>query len=79
MVRHENMLQKMMRHFDASDEHAKELRGDLANIGQKMDAHPVSIKHLELQMAQLLTTVKLRQSVTLPSNTIKILKMMDIA
>ena len=44
MTRVEHMLLKMMRRFDASDEHNKELRGDLANIGQKIDAHAVSIK-----------------------------------
>ena len=48
MARVEDMLQKMMRRFDVSDENAKELRGDLANIGQKVDAHAVSIKHLKL-------------------------------
>ena len=37
MARVEDMLQKMIRRFDASDEHAKELRGDLAKIGQKVD------------------------------------------
>ena len=47
----------MMRRFDYSDELAKELRGDLANIGQKVDAHTLSNKHLELQMAQLSTTL----------------------
>ena len=47
MARVEDMLQIMMRRFDASDEHAKEFRGDLANIGQKVNAHAVSIKHLE--------------------------------
>ena len=47
MARVEDMLQKMMRMFDTSDEHIKELRSDLANIRQKMDAHVVSIKHLE--------------------------------
>ena len=65
------MLQKMMRRFDASDEHDKELRGDLANIGQKVDAHAVSIMHLELKMAQLSTTVNPRQLGTLPRNTIQ--------
>ena len=60
MVRVEYLLQKMMRRFDASDEHAKEFRGDLANIGQKVNAHAVSIKHLELQMAQLSMTVSPR-------------------
>ena len=51
------MLLKMMMRFDASDENTKELRGDLDNIGQNVDAHPVLIKHLELQMAKLSTIV----------------------
>ena len=46
MVRVHDMLQKMMRRYDTSDEHAKELRGDLANIGQKVDVHVISIKKL---------------------------------
>ena len=54
MARVEDMLQNMMIRFDASDEHAKELRGDLANIRQKVDAHAISIKHLELQMSNCL-------------------------
>ena len=41
------MLHNILRMFDASDEHAKELQGDLAYSGQKMDAHAISIKHLE--------------------------------
>ena len=41
MERTEDILQKMIKMLDASDEHAKELRGDLANIGQKVDAHAV--------------------------------------
>ena len=32
MVQVEDILQKMRRRFDSSDEHATELRGDLANI-----------------------------------------------
>ena len=36
MARVEDMLHKMMRRFDASDEHIKELRGDLASIGKKL-------------------------------------------
>ena len=32
MARVEYMLQKMMRRFDNSDENAKEMRGNLANI-----------------------------------------------
>ena len=43
----------MMRRFDASDEHIKELGSDLAGIGQKVDTHAISIKEIELQMAQL--------------------------
>ena len=72
------MLQKMMRRFDASDENTNELRSDLASIGQKVDAHAISIKHLELQMAQLSSIVNSCQPGTLPSNTIQNLKMMDI-
>ena len=53
MVRIEDMLQKMMIRFDSSDEHTKEFRSDLPSIRQKVDAHAILIKHLELQMAQL--------------------------
>ena len=53
----EDMLQKMMRRFDASYDHTKELRSDLASIGKKHDAHAIFTKHLELQMAQLCSTV----------------------
>ena len=60
-----------MRRFDASDEHIKELRGDLASIGKKLDTHAISIKQIELQMAQLSATVNTRQLVTLPSNTVQ--------
>ena len=35
MARVEDMLHKMMRRFDVSDEHIKELRGELASIGKK--------------------------------------------
>jgi len=47
MSRIEDMMQKMMRRFDATDENVKEMRSDLSGIGQKVDAHAVSIKHLE--------------------------------
>ena len=63
-----------MSRFDASDEHNKDLRGDLPNIGQKVDSHAISIKHLELQMAQLSSTMNPRQPGTLPSNTVQNLK-----
>ena len=58
MVRVEDMFYKMMRRFDASDEQNKELRNVLAGIGKKVDTHAISIKQLELQMAQLSATVK---------------------
>ena len=65
------MSQKMMRRFDASAEYAKDMGGYLANIRPKYDTHAFSIKNLELQMAQLSTTMKLQQSGTLPRNTIQ--------
>ena len=65
------MLHKIMRRFDTSDEHIKELRCDLASIGQKVDTHAISIKQIELQMAQLYATVNTRQPGTLPSNTVQ--------
>ena len=71
MARIEDMLHKVMRRFDTSDEHIKELRCDLASIGQKVDTHAISIKQIELQMAQLFATVNTRQPGTLPSNTIQ--------
>ena len=51
------MLNKMMTRFDASDENISELRTDLPGIGQKVDTHAISIKQIELQMAQLSTIV----------------------
>ena len=65
------MLHKMMRRFDTSDEHIKELRCDLDIIGQKVDTYAISIKQIELQMAQLSATVNTRQPGTLPSNTVQ--------
>ena len=44
MARVEDMLHKMIRRFDANDEHVKDLRSDLAGIGQKVDTHAISIK-----------------------------------
>ena len=71
MARVEDMLHKMMRRFDASDEHIKELRCDLEGIGKKVDTHVISIKQIELQMAQLSATVNTQQPSTLPSNTVQ--------
>ena len=59
MARVEDMLHKMMRRFDASDEHIKELRCDLEGIGKKLVTHAISIKQIELQMAQLSATVNM--------------------
>ena len=39
----EDMLHKMMRRFDASDEHIKELMSDLAGIGQKVDTYAIRL------------------------------------
>ena len=61
----------MMRRFDTSDEHIDELRCDLESIEQKVDTHAISIKEIELQMAQLSVTVNTRQSGTLHSNTVQ--------
>ena len=71
MAQVEDMLHKIMRRFDASDEHIKELRCDLEGIGQKVDTHAISIKQIELQMAQLSATVNTRQPGSLPSNTVQ--------
>ena len=60
MARVEDMLHKMRRRFDASDDHTKELRNDLAGIGQKVNTHAILIKQLELQLAQLSATVNTR-------------------
>ncbi|KAK4737122.1 hypothetical protein R3W88_000819 [Solanum pinnatisectum] len=70
----EYMMQKMMKRFDSTDENVKEMRNDLFGIGQKVDAHTVSIKQLKRQMNRLFTTVNPRQHGTLPSNTIQNLK-----
>ena len=71
MARVEDMLHKMMRRFDTSDEHIKDLRCDLSSIGQKVDTHAILIKKIEFQVAQLSATVNTRQSGTLPSNTVQ--------
>ena len=67
----EDMLNKMMRRFDTSDKHIKELRSDLAGIGKKVDTHAISNKHIELGMAQVSATVNTRKPSTLFSNTVQ--------
>ncbi|KAK4724087.1 hypothetical protein R3W88_026866 [Solanum pinnatisectum] len=69
MSRIEDMMQKMMKRFDSTNENLREMRNELSGIGQEIDAHAVSIKHLEQQMTQLSTTVNPYQHGTLPSNT----------
>ena len=59
MARVEDMLHKMIRRFDASDEHIKDLRCDLAGIGKKVYRHAISIKQIELQMTQLSATLNI--------------------
>ena len=68
------MLHKMMMRFDISDEHIKDLSSDLSGIGQKVDTDAISIKQLELQMAQLSATMTTRQSGTVRRNTVQNLK-----
>ena len=46
MERVEDMLHKMMRRFDASDEHIKELRSGLAGIGKKVGTHAILLRRL---------------------------------
>ena len=48
MARVEDMLHKMMRRFDSSDENTKKLRSDLACVGQKVNTHAISTKQLKL-------------------------------
>ena len=57
--------------FDVTDENTKELKSDLAGTGQKVDTHAITIKQLELQLAQLSATMNTHQSGTLPTNTVK--------
>ena len=40
------MLNKMMKRFNANDEHIKEVRSDLVGIGKKVDTHAISIKQI---------------------------------
>ena len=54
MARVEDMLQKMIKRFDASDDHIKELRSDLANIGKKMDAHAAQLSILSCKWPKFL-------------------------
>ena len=46
MARVEDMLHRMMRRFDANNEHNKNLRNDLVGIGQKVD-------HMQYRLSNL--------------------------
>ncbi|XP_049360697.1 uncharacterized protein LOC125825395 [Solanum verrucosum] len=56
-----DMMQKMIKRFDATDENVKEMQNDLSGISQKVDTHAVSIKQLQQQFSQLSTTVNPRK------------------
>lgn len=71
MVWVEDIFQEMMRRFEVTDKNVKEMKSDLFLIGKKMNAHVVSIKHLEFQMNQLFTTLNPHQPITLLINTIQ--------
>ena len=73
-MRVEDMLYKMKRRFDASDEHIKELSCDLASIGQKVDTYAISTKQIEWQMAQVSAIVNTRQLGTFLATLSKIQK-----
>ena len=57
MARVEDILHKMMKRFDASDEHIKELRHKMM---RRFNTHAISIEQIELQMAQLSVTMNTR-------------------
>uniref|UniRef100_M1DI47 Integrase core domain containing protein n=1 Tax=Solanum tuberosum TaxID=4113 RepID=M1DI47_SOLTU len=44
MTRIEDMMQKMMKRFDATNENVREMRNNLSGVSQKVDAHVVSIR-----------------------------------
>ena len=47
----------MMRIFVSNDENVKEMRNDFYGNGKKVNAHELSIKHLEEKMTKLARTV----------------------
>ncbi|XP_049382845.1 uncharacterized protein LOC125847223 [Solanum stenotomum] len=74
MSRVEEVMQKMLEKFDTTDQNLKETRTELSVIGQKINAHEVSIELLERQFSQLSAIVNTRQLGMLPNNTIQNLK-----
>ena len=75
----ENILKKMMRRFDATDANVKDMIGELSCIGQKVDAHAVSIKHLEIQNNKFFTIVTDANPTLFEETLCRILRMMGIA
>ena len=73
MARVEDQLLKMMMRCDSSDEYHRVERL-FREYWEKVDAHAISIKHLEFQMAKLSSIVNPRQPGTLPINIIQNLK-----
>ncbi|XP_049368382.1 uncharacterized protein LOC125833276 [Solanum verrucosum] len=69
-MQHIDDMMHKMKSFDATDESVKEMRNDLSGIGQKVDAHAMSIKQLEQQFSQLSTAVNPCQLDTFFRNTI---------
>lgn len=53
VARNNDMQQKMMRTFNVRYHNVNDMRGDIYKIRQKVNIHAVSIKDLELQMAEL--------------------------
>lgn len=43
----EDIMQKIIRMFDATDENVKAMWNELSGIGHKVDTHVVSINHIE--------------------------------
>ncbi|XP_015169048.1 putative uncharacterized protein DDB_G0271526 [Solanum tuberosum] len=43
----EDMMEKIMKRFDSTDENVKEMRNELSGFSQNVDAHAMTIKQLE--------------------------------
>lgn len=59
----EDMIEKMRRRFNATDENVKDIGNDLSGIREKVDSHTIS-------MTQFSTTMNPDQPSTHPSYTI---------
>ena len=74
MPQMEDMIQKMMRSCDATNDNVRALWNDLYGIVQKVYANALCIKHIEQQVTQLSAIVNPCQYGTLLRNTIHNLK-----